>query len=102
MTPLTRSLILSAALACAWAAAPATAQTPPKAEAPLAGAAWQFADEGYKNYDAGKYALAQQQAESAIALRPDVERLRLLLIYSLQKQGKLKDCLLYTSPSPRD
>ena len=50
MTPLTRSLILSAALACAWAAAPATAQTPPKAEAPLAGAAWQFADEGYKNY----------------------------------------------------
>ncbi len=91
MTPLTRSLILSAALACVWAAAPAAAQTPAKAEAPLEGAAWQFADEGYKNYDAGKYALAQQQAESAIALRPDVERLRLLLIYALQKQGKLKE-----------
>lgn len=94
MTPLTRSLILSAALACVWAAAPAAAQTPAsgtKAEAPLEGAAWQFADEGYKNYDAGKYELAQQQAQSAIALRPDVERLRLLLIYSLQKQGKLKE-----------
>lgn len=91
MTPLTRSLILSAALACVWAAAPAAAQTPAKLEAPLEGAAWQFADEGYKNYDAGKYALAQQQAESAIALRPDVERLRLLLIYALQKQGKLKE-----------
>ena len=91
MTPLTRSLILSAALACVWAAAPAAAQTPAKMEAPLEGAAWQFADEGYKNYDAGKYALAQQQAESAIALRPDVERLRLLLIYALQKQGKLKE-----------
>ncbi|KAG1217170.1 hypothetical protein G6F35_009400 [Rhizopus arrhizus] len=91
MTPLTRSLILSAALACVWATAPAAAQTPAKAEAPLEGAAWQFADEGYKNYDAGKYALAQQQAESAIALRPDVERLRLLLIYALQKQGKLKE-----------
>ncbi|CAB3673017.1 NfrA family protein [Achromobacter pestifer] len=91
MTPLTRSLILSAALACVWAATPAHAQSPAKVEAPLEGAAWQFADEGYKNYDAGKYALAQQQAESAIALRPDVERLRLLLIYSLQKQGKLKE-----------
>lgn len=95
MTLLTRSLILSAALACVWAAAPACAQTPgqtpAKTEAPLEGAAWQFADEGYKNYDAGKYELAQRQAESAIALRPDVERLRLLLVYSLQKQGKLKE-----------
>jgi len=87
-----RSLVLSAALACAWSAMPAGAQQPAsKAEAPLEGAAWQFADEGYKNYDAGNYALAQQQAESAIVLRPDVERLRLLLIYSLQKQGKLQE-----------
>lgn len=103
MIPLTRSHILSAALAAAWTAiwtitpwtaAPVAAQTQAagaKAEAPLEGAAWQFADEGYRNYDAGKYALAQQQAESAIALRPDVERLRLLLIYALQKQGKLKE-----------
>jgi len=99
MTPLTRTLLLSAALASVWTAAPVAAlaqantQANPqaKAEAPLEGAAWQFADEGYKNYDAGKYELAQQQAESAIALRPDVERLRLLLIYSLQKQGKLKE-----------
>lgn len=92
MTSFPRSLVLSAALACAWTALPAGAQTPAsKTEAPLEGAAWQFADEGYKNYDAGNYALAQQQAESAIALRPDVERLRLLLIYSLQKQGKLQE-----------
>jgi len=92
MKPLTRSLLLSAALACAGNAGPAQAQSAPRAaEAPLEGAAYQFADEGYKSYDAGNYALAQQQAESAIALRPDVERLRLLLIYSLQKQGKLQE-----------
>lgn len=91
MTSFPRSLVLSVALACAWAATPASAQAPARAaEAPLEGAAYQFADEGYKNYDAGNYALAQQQAESAIALRPDVERLRLLLIYSLQKQGKIQ------------
>lgn len=91
MTSFPRSLILSAALACAWAAAPIGAQAQARTEAPLEGAAWQFADEGYRNYDAGNYALAQQQAESAIVLRPDVERLRLLLIYSLQKQGKLQE-----------
>lgn len=92
MTPLTRTLILSAALACAWAPLPATAQTAASSEqAPLEGAAWQFANDGYKNYDAGNYELAQREAESAIALRPDVERLHLLLIYSLQKQGKLKE-----------
>lgn len=89
MKPLTRSFLLSAALACAG---PAAAQPAPRAaEAPLEGAAYQFADEGYKSYDAGNYALAQRQAESAIALRPDVERLRLLLIYALQKQGKLQE-----------
>lgn len=91
MTSFPRSLVLSAALACAWAAAPAGVQAQARTEAPLEGAAWQFADEGYKNYDAGNYALAQQQAESAIVLRPDVERLRLLLIYSLQKQGKTQE-----------
>lgn len=91
MTSFPRSLVLSAALACAWAAAPAGVQAQAGTEAPLEGAAWQFADEGYKNYDAGNYALAQQQAESAIVLRPDVERLRLLLIYSLQKQGKIQE-----------
>lgn len=91
MMSLPRSLVLSAALACAWAAAPAGVQAQARTEAPLEGAAWQFADEGYKNYDAGNYALAQQQAESAIVLRPDVERLRLLLIYSLQKQGKIQE-----------
>jgi len=92
MTSFSRLLVLSAALACAGSAAPAAAQSPARAaEAPLEGAAYQFAAEGYKNYDAGNYALAQQQAESAIALRPDIERLRLLLIYALQKQGKIQE-----------
>ncbi|MGE8616329.1 MAG: NfrA family protein [Achromobacter spanius] len=91
MIPLTRSLILSAALACVWNASPATAQTAAKTEVPLEGAAYRFAEEAYKNFDAGKYELAAQQAESAIVLRPDVERLHLLLIYALQKQGKLKE-----------
>ena len=91
MTPLTRTLVLSAALACLWTGAPAAAQQAARAAEPLEGAAWQFANEGYRLYDAGRYAQAQQQAESAIALRPDVERLRLLLIYALQKQGKLDE-----------
>ena len=92
MTPLTRTPVLSAALACLWTGAPAAAQQAARAaEAPLEGAAWHSANEGYRLYDAGRYAQAQQQAESAIALRPDVERLRLLLIYALQKQGKLDE-----------
>ncbi|MGE8633191.1 MAG: hypothetical protein ACN6P8_06675, partial [Achromobacter piechaudii] len=91
MTPLTRSLILSAALACVGTAPLATAQTALKTEAPLEGAAWRFAEEAYKNFDAGKFDLAARQAASALVLRPDVERLHLLLIYALQKQGKLKE-----------
>lgn len=91
MTPLTRSLILSAALACVGTAPLATAQTALKAAAPLEGAAWRFAEEAYKNFDAGKFDLAARQAASALVLRPDVERLHLLLIYALQKQGKLKE-----------
>ena len=47
MIPLTRSLILSAALACLWTASPATAQTAAKTEAPLEGAAYRFAEEAY-------------------------------------------------------
>lgn len=59
MKPLTRSFLLSAALACAGNAGPVSAQSAPRAaEAPLEGAAYQFADEGYKSYDAGNYALA--------------------------------------------
>ena len=66
MTPLTRTLVLSAALACLWTGAPAAAQQAARAT-PLEGAAWQFANEGYRLYDAGRYAQAQQQgAESAI------------------------------------
>ncbi|WP_332610524.1 NfrA family protein [Achromobacter sp. ESBL13] len=95
MTPLTRSLILSAALAGMGAAPPASAQsaapTTAKTEAPLEGAAFRFAEEAYKNFDAGHYELAARQAASAIVLRPDVERLHLLRIYALQKQGKLKE-----------
>lgn len=95
MTPLTRSLILSAALAGMGVAPPASAQsvTPAtaKTEAPLEGAAFRFAEEAYKNFDAGNYELAARQAASAIVLRPDVERLHLLRIYALQKQGKLKE-----------
>ena len=59
-----------------------------KAEAPLTGKAWQLADTAYKAYGRADYRQAERAAQGAIALRPDVLRLRLLLVYSLQKQDK--------------
>ncbi|GGC03376.1 peptidase [Oxalicibacterium flavum] len=58
-------------------------------EVPLTGEAWRLADQAYKNYDAGRLQSAQSQAERAIRLRPDIARLRLLLVFILQKRGKL-------------
>ncbi|MFA4913478.1 MAG: hypothetical protein WC590_07585 [Burkholderiaceae bacterium] len=56
----------------------------------LEGPVWQLAADGYAYYDARQYALAAERARAAIALRPDVARLHLLLMYALQKQGNLK------------
>lgn len=89
------SLALAIALASAWPAPrvlAATASSP--AHAPLAGEAWNLADQAYKAYDAKEYALAQAKAAAAIRLRPDVVQLRLLLVYALQKQGMQKEAAL--------
>lgn len=64
-----------------------------KMEAPLQGQAWQLANQAYKLYEAGRYAPAAARAQEAIRLRPDVLRLRLLLIFSLQKLGKLDEAV---------
>lgn len=86
----TRLIVLLSSLsgAALLPAAPVLAE-PAASDAPLRGKAWQLADEGYKAYDKGSYAKAQARAQAAIRLRPDVAQLHLLLIYSLQKQGKL-------------
>ncbi len=85
----TRLIVLLSSLGgAALLPAPAFAE-PAASEAPLRGKAWQLADEGYKAYDKGDYAKAQARAEAAIRLRPNVAQLHLLLVYALQKQGKL-------------
>lgn len=60
-------------------------------EIQLEGQAWTLADQAYQAYDSGDYRLAQTLAEQAIVLRPDVPRLRLLLVYALEKQGLLDE-----------
>lgn len=64
-----------------------------KTETPLQGRAWKSANQAYKLYDSHKYERAAILAQDAIRLRPDVLRLRLLLVFSLQKQGKIAEAL---------
>ncbi|WP_244914588.1 NfrA family protein [Pandoraea apista] len=100
-TPLTplRTLALVAAMTCCGAALPTSAfaqtssATADKAtgEAPLSGQAWKLADQAYKHYQAGRFAQAATAAAGAVRLRPDVLRLRMLLVYSLQRAGKLDE-----------
>jgi len=74
----------------AFAQTSATANKP-AGEAPLSGRAWKLADQAYKQYQAGRFAQAAASAAGAVRLRPDVLRLRMLLVYSLQRAGKLED-----------
>ncbi|CAN0624606.1 putative bacteriophage N4 adsorption protein A [Burkholderia multivorans] len=84
-----RPLMLAVALTCGGAMPLALAQPPAKAsaDAPLDGRAWTLANHAYARYQAHRYGQAAEQARAAIRLRPDVVRLRMLLIYALQKQG---------------
>ncbi len=54
----------------------------------LRGRAWRLADQGFRAYNRGRYELALQRAEAALAIRPDVPRLQLLRVYALQKLGR--------------
>lgn len=63
-------------------------------ERPLTGGpAWNHANNAYRAYERKDYAAAEQQVERALASRPDVSRLWLLLVYALQNQGKLDEAI---------
>ena len=88
MTPHSRLLLLTAALLCGTGLLAPTVMAAAN-EAPLEGAAWQQADMAYKSYESGRYRDALKQVNAALQLRPDVVRLNLLKIYTLQKLGRL-------------
>ncbi len=67
---------------------PGLAQTS-GAEAPLEGEAYSAADEAYKAFSQGDFSTAATRAEESVRLRPDILRLRLLLIDSLVAAGNL-------------
>ncbi|MGO4553848.1 hypothetical protein AB4Y84_06510, partial [Stenotrophomonas sp. 2YAF22] len=77
------STVIAVALA---AAAPAYAQA--DVPLPLSGPAYRMAEQAFAAYERGDYSTALRQAGEASRLRPDVVRLRLLQIYSLQKLGR--------------
>jgi tetratricopeptide (TPR) repeat protein len=59
------------------------------ADRPLEGESYKAADEAYKAYSRGDYKTASDQAARSAALRPDILRLRLLLIDSLIAAGNV-------------
>lgn len=75
---------LFSALLCCASISPAAAAP----EVPLQGVAWEQADQAYRSYQGGRYRDALQQVDAALALRPDVARLNLLKVYTLQKLGR--------------
>lgn len=58
------------------------------ADAPLEGVAWEQADLAYRSYQFGRYRDALLQVDAALKLRPEVARLNLLKVYTLQKLGR--------------
>lgn len=83
MTPARPAILLFGAwLACA------TLPTALAAEVPLEGVAWEQADQAFRSYQSGRYRDALQQVDAALKLRPDVARLNLLKVYTLQKLGR--------------
>ncbi|WP_194790451.1 NfrA family protein [Pseudomonas sp. UFMG81] len=80
--PRPATLLLGAWLACA------SLPTALAAEVPLEGVAWEQADLAYRSYQSGRYRDALQQVDAALKLRPDVARLNLLKVYTLQKLGR--------------
>ncbi len=55
----------------------------------LSGPAWDFADRAYKAYALKEYQQAVSAARQAVTLRPDLPRLRMLLVSSLAAAGDL-------------
>ena len=69
------ALLLIGLVSCLWFADTVHSQT----ELPLSGPAFVLADDAYKAYARGDFALAAKQAREALRLRPDAARLRALL-----------------------
>jgi Flp pilus assembly protein TadD len=67
---------------------PRSAQLQSGEELPLSGAAFRIAAEAYAAFDRKNYATAIEQAREAIRQRPDVGRLRMLLVQSLDAAGR--------------
>lgn len=90
MTTNTHALLLTAALCCGTSllALPVQAVA---AEAALEGEAWQQADQAYRSYENGRYRDALAQVNAALKLRPEVARLNLLKVYTLQKLGRTSE-----------
>src|SRR5690606_37993352 len=63
------------------------------AEVPLTGKAWELADAAFISYNRKDYGTALTLVEQALRLRPDVTRLWLLNVYSLQNLGKIQEAL---------
>src|SRR5947209_17017294 len=59
----------------------------PDGELPLSGPAFALADEAYKAMAQKDYRLAVEKAEQAIRQRPDVGRLKVLLVTALEQSG---------------
>lgn len=76
-----RSGMLAGACAAALVFAPAAASA--AASRPISGEAYRRADAGFRAYAAGRYAEAAREAQRAVALRPDIPRLQLLLVRAL-------------------
>lgn len=76
-------------MACAMSVVVATLFSPPviAQDDSLSGPAWDFADQAYKAYASKEYQRAVTAAREAVALRPDLLRLRILLINSLAAAG---------------
>src|SRR5216683_1338047 len=89
----TAALLLALALAAGDAVAqpgPPPTQTPRPAaagELPLSGPAFTLADEAYRAMDQRDYRTAVAKAEEAIRQRPDVPRLKRLLVAALEASG---------------
>ncbi len=85
-----RGAMLALALAgLSTAYSPALAQD----ELPLSGPAYRIATEAYAAFERRDYATAIDRAREAIRQRPDVGRLRVLLVRSLAAAGQTEDAL---------
>lgn len=86
-----RNTLLSMLGVLALIGAPARAWAQEDNELPLTGPAYQIATDAYEAFARGDYAAATAKAREAIRQRPDVARLKRLLIEALAASGSLEE-----------